>query len=80
MQTIAGVPASSASSAFMNTARHPCVRRVAVAAACPADVAERFADFLDGHGIEVVALPCPGGRPRSRCGGGQVLPWRARDI
>jgi maleate cis-trans isomerase len=60
VEAAAGVPASSTSFAFVNAARHLGVRRVAVAATYPADVAERFADFLDGDGIEVVALSCRG--------------------
>ncbi len=56
----AGVPASSTSFAFVNAARHLGLRRVAVAATYPADVAERFRDFLAGAGIEVVALTCRG--------------------
>nr|WP_067488365.1 aspartate/glutamate racemase family protein [Actinomadura hibisca] len=54
----AGVPASSTSFAFVNAARHLGVRRVAVAATYPEDVAEHFAAFLGGAGIEVVALGC----------------------
>ena len=34
--------------------------QVLMAATYPADVAERFADFLDGDGIEVLALSCRG--------------------
>lgn len=56
----AGVPASSTSFAFVNAARHLGLRRVAVAATYPADVAERFAAFLGHAGIEVVALSCRG--------------------
>ncbi|WP_067458886.1 maleate cis-trans isomerase family protein [Actinomadura macra] len=56
----AGVPASSTSFAFVNAARHLDVRRVAVAATYPADVAERFGAFLGHAGIEVVALSARG--------------------
>jgi maleate cis-trans isomerase len=56
----AGVPASSTSFAFVNAARHLGLRRVAVAATYPADVAGRFAGFLDTAGVEVVALSCRG--------------------
>lgn len=56
----AGVPASSTSFAFVNAVRHLGLSRVAVAATYPADVAERFAGFLDHAGIEVVALSCRG--------------------
>lgn len=56
----AGVPASSTSFAFVNAARHLGLRRVAVAATYPEDVASRFAAFLDHAGVEVVALSCRG--------------------
>lgn len=56
----AGVPASSTSFAFVNAARRLGIRRVAVAATYPADVAERFVSFLGHAGIEVVALSCRG--------------------
>ncbi|QXJ20438.1 maleate cis-trans isomerase [Actinomadura graeca] len=56
----AGVPASSTSFAFVNAARHLGVRRVAVAATYPADVAELFGAFLGHAGIEVVALSARG--------------------
>jgi maleate cis-trans isomerase len=56
----AGVPASSTSFAFVNAARHLGLRRVAVAATYPSDVAERFTAFLGHAGIEVVALSCRG--------------------
>jgi maleate cis-trans isomerase len=56
----AGVPASSTSFAFVNAVRHLGLRRVAVAATYPADVASRFGAFLDHAGIEVAALSCQG--------------------
>lgn len=56
----AGVPASSTSFAFVNAAEHLGLRRVAVAATYPEDVATRFADFLAAAGIEVVSLACRG--------------------
>jgi maleate cis-trans isomerase len=56
----AGVPASSTSFAFVHAARALGLRRVAVAATYPADVAERFGAFLGHAGIEVVALSCRG--------------------
>ena len=55
-----GVPASSTSFAFVNAARRLGVRRVAVAATYPSDVAARFGAFLARAGIEVVALSCRG--------------------
>ncbi|MFC6885110.1 MULTISPECIES: aspartate/glutamate racemase family protein [Actinomadura] len=56
----AGVPASSTSFAFVHAARHLGLRRVAVAATYPADVAGRFAEFLGHAGVEVVALSARG--------------------
>jgi maleate cis-trans isomerase len=56
----AGVPASSTSFAFVNAVRHLGLRRVAIAATYPEDVASRFGAFLDHAGIEVVALSCRG--------------------
>ncbi|GAA2416958.1 aspartate/glutamate racemase family protein [Actinomadura vinacea] len=56
----AGAPASSTSFAFVNAARHLGLRRVAVAATYPADVAEQFVAFLGHAGIEVVSLSCRG--------------------
>jgi maleate cis-trans isomerase len=54
----AGVPASSTSFAFVNAIRHLGLRRVAVAATYPRDVAERFVSFLGE--VEVVSLSCKG--------------------
>lgn len=56
----AGVPASSTSFAFVNAAKHLGLRRVAVAATYPDDVARCFVDFLGEAGIEVVSLSCQG--------------------
>lgn len=56
----AGVPASSTSFAFADAVRHLGLRRVAVAATYPQDVADRFAEFLGKAGTEVVALSCRG--------------------
>lgn len=50
-----GVPASSTSFAFVNALAALGVTRVALAATYPADVAERFAEFLGRAGVEVVA-------------------------
>lgn len=52
----AGVPASSTSIAFVDALRHLGIRRVAVAASYPQDVAEHFVRFLAADGIEVVAM------------------------
>jgi len=51
-----GIPVSSTSLAFVEALRALDVRRVAVAATYPGDVAERFADFLAADGIEVVSV------------------------
>lgn len=53
-------PASSTSFAFVNAARHLGVRRVAVAATYPEDVARHFRDFLATAGIEVLSLSSRG--------------------
>jgi maleate cis-trans isomerase len=55
-----GVPASSTSLGFVHAARVLGVRRVAVAATYPADVAERFVRFLTAAGIEVSDLSAAG--------------------
>lgn len=52
----AGVPASSTSIAFVDAAKHLGVRRVAVAASYPEDVAQHFVAFLRAGGVEVVAM------------------------
>jgi maleate cis-trans isomerase len=51
----AGLPASSTSFAFVHAARELEVRRVAVAATYPEDVAGLFSDFLKEAGIEVLS-------------------------
>jgi len=51
-----GVPASSTSLAFVEALRAIGARRVAVAATYPADVAQRFADFLAVDGVEVLSV------------------------
>lgn len=56
LQVALGVPASSTSFAFVNAARALEVKRVAVAATYPDDVARRFTDFLDLAGIATLAL------------------------
>lgn len=52
----AGVPASSTSIAFVDALRHLNIRRVAVAASYPHDVAEHFVGFLSADGVDVVAM------------------------
>ncbi|MGW2488587.1 maleate cis-trans isomerase family protein [Streptomyces sp. NPDC001606] len=57
---LAGMPASSTAFAFVHAARELGVRRVAVGATYPQDVAELFAEFLRAGGLEVVALRSSG--------------------
>ncbi|MEU9990353.1 decarboxylase [Streptomyces sp. NPDC048045] len=57
---VAGMPASSTSFAFVHAAREIGVRRVAVGATYPEDVAALFADFLRAAGLEVVAARSSG--------------------
>ncbi|RSN66182.1 maleate cis-trans isomerase [Amycolatopsis sp. WAC 04182] len=56
LAAVAGVPASSTSFAFVNAARALGVRRVAVAASYPDDVARLFVEFLGAGGVEVVSM------------------------
>ncbi|MFD6396142.1 maleate cis-trans isomerase [Nocardia sp. NPDC060249] len=56
----AGVPASSTSFAFVEAARTLGVRRVAVVASYPEEVARLFVDFLADAGIEVVSMSSAG--------------------
>ena len=56
LERVAGVPASSTSLAFVSAARALGVTRVAVAATYPADVTERFRDFLTAGGLDVTGL------------------------
>lgn len=60
VRAAAGVPASSTSFAFVNAVKHLGLRRVAVAATYPQDVADRFAEFLGAADITVVSLSCKG--------------------
>ena len=52
----AGVPASSTSIAFVDALRHLGIRRVAVAASYPDDVAQHFVGFLTDGGAEVLSM------------------------
>ncbi|MFF3379565.1 decarboxylase [Streptomyces sp. NPDC002680] len=52
----AGMPASSTSLAFVHAVRELGVRRVAIGATYPADVAELFAEFLGAAGVEVTGV------------------------
>jgi maleate cis-trans isomerase len=57
---LAGMPASSTSFAFVHAAREIGVRRVAVGATYPEDVAALFAEFLRAGGLEVTGLRSSG--------------------
>jgi maleate cis-trans isomerase len=57
---LAGMPASSTSFAFVHAARELGVRRVAVGATYPEDVAALFCDFLRVAGLEVVKVQSSG--------------------
>ncbi|MGW0755764.1 maleate cis-trans isomerase family protein [Streptomyces sp. NPDC002814] len=52
----AGMPASSTSFAFVHAVRELDVRRVAVGATYPSDVADLFAEFLRAGGAEVLSV------------------------
>jgi maleate cis-trans isomerase len=56
----AGVRATSTSFAFADALTALGIRRVAVAATYPEDVARRFVAFLGHAGVDVVALSCRG--------------------
>ncbi|MFD9961328.1 maleate cis-trans isomerase [Amycolatopsis sp. NPDC058986] len=56
LAAVAGVPASSTSFAFVHAAKALGVRRVAVTASYPDDVARLFVDFLAAGGVEVVSM------------------------
>ncbi|WP_225637681.1 maleate cis-trans isomerase family protein [Streptomyces solaniscabiei] len=56
----AGLPASSTSFAFVHAAKELRVRRVAIGATYPEDVAQLFADFLRTAGVETVAVVSSG--------------------
>lgn len=60
LQQVAGVPASSTSFAFADAVAALGLRRVAIAATYPADVAERFVEFLAAGEVQVVSLASRG--------------------
>ncbi|MGH3449291.1 MAG: maleate cis-trans isomerase family protein, partial [Haloechinothrix sp.] len=60
LATVSGTPASSTSFAFARAIRALGLRRVAVAASYPDDVAKLFVDFLAAEGIEVVSMASAG--------------------
>ncbi|MFF4490827.1 decarboxylase [Streptomyces sp. NPDC001544] len=57
---MAGLPASSTSFAFVHAVRELGVRRVAVAAPYPDEVAGLFSDFLRAGGVEVAGVRAAG--------------------
>lgn len=56
LQAVTGLPTSSTSLAFVAACQALGVRRVAVAASYPQDVAEHFVEFLGHGGVEVTAM------------------------
>lgn len=60
LSEVSGTPASSTSFAFTNAAHALGVRKVAVAASYPDDVAALFEEFLAHHGLVVVSLSSAG--------------------
>ncbi|HEY3501674.1 MAG TPA: maleate cis-trans isomerase [Actinocatenispora sp.] len=60
LSAAAGVPATSTSFAFVRAAHALGVRRVAVAASYPAEVAAHFAEFLGRGGLSVTGLAAQG--------------------
>ncbi|MEU1008394.1 decarboxylase [Streptomyces sp. NPDC005890] len=72
---LAGMPASSTSFAFVHAAREIGVRRVAVGATYPDDVAALFADFLRSGGLEVTRLRSSGVATAA-----EVATWGEEDV
>ncbi|GHF47089.1 maleate cis-trans isomerase [Amycolatopsis bartoniae] len=60
LAAVAGKPASSTSFAFVRAAAKLGLKRVAVAASYPEDVAKLFVEFLGRGGIEIVAMSSAG--------------------
>ena len=60
LSAAAGVPASSTSFAFVHAAHALGVRRVAVAASYPEEVARRFVEFLGRGGLDVLSMSSAG--------------------
>jgi maleate isomerase len=60
LSSAAGVPASSTSFAFVHAARALGIRKVAVAASYPDEVARRFVEFLGQGGLEVLSMSSAG--------------------
>ncbi|AXB44974.1 aspartate/glutamate racemase family protein [Amycolatopsis albispora] len=57
---VAGVPSTSTSFAFVEAAKALGVRKVAVAASYPDDVARLFVEFLGAGGVEVLSMSSAG--------------------
>lgn len=72
---VAGMPASSTSFAFVHAAQEIGVRRVAVGATYPDDVAELFADFLRAGGLEVTGV-----RPSGIITAAEVGTWGEKEV
>ncbi|MFI5975077.1 decarboxylase [Streptomyces sp. NPDC051452] len=72
---LAGMPASSTSVAFVHAARELGVRRVAVGATYPEDVATLFAEFLRAGGLEVT-----GTRSSGTVTAAEVGTWEEEDV
>ncbi|MCI2417221.1 maleate cis-trans isomerase [Saccharopolyspora sp. K220] len=60
LQAVTGLPTSSTSFAFVHAAAQLGLRRVAVAATYPADVAAKFVEFLHAADLDVVRLSSRG--------------------
>ncbi|MFD7402647.1 aspartate/glutamate racemase family protein [Streptomyces sp. NPDC059866] len=71
----AGMPASSTAFAFVHAVQELGVRRVAVGATYPDDVASLFADFLRAGGAEVVAV-----RPSGIVTAAEVGTWGETEL
>jgi maleate cis-trans isomerase len=71
----AGMPASSTSFAFVHAARELGVRRVAVGATYPGDVALLFAEFLRAGGVEVTGV-----RPSGIVTAAEVGTWGESEL
>ncbi|WP_369196532.1 maleate cis-trans isomerase family protein [Streptomyces djakartensis] len=68
----AGLPASSTSFGFAHAVRELGVRRVAIGAAYPEDLAQLFAQFLRSDGVDVVSVHGSGGTAAAGAGWGEA--------
>ncbi|MEV5355612.1 decarboxylase [Streptomyces sp. NPDC052693] len=64
----AGMPASSTSFAFVHAVRELGVRRVAIGATYPEEVAQLFAQFLRSDGVDIVSVTSSGARTAAEVG------------